>query len=67
MHRLGFTRTPPKLGGIRKVLIALNRTAFENALTQWAETVLGRPLQGDEAPPRLLPWTARRPAAVSTA
>jgi hypothetical protein len=52
MHRLGFTRTPPKLGGIRKVLIALNRTAFENALTQWAETVLGRPLQGDEAPPQ---------------
>ena len=45
MHRLGFTRTPPKLGGIRKVLIALNRTAFENALTRWAETVLGRPLQ----------------------
>jgi DDE family transposase len=52
MHRLGFTRTPPKLGGIRKVLIALNRTAFENALTQWAETVLGRPLQGNEAPPQ---------------
>ncbi len=50
MHRLGFTRTPPKLGGIRKVLIALNRTAFENALTRWAETVLGRPLQGNEAP-----------------
>jgi hypothetical protein len=22
MHRLGFTRTPPKAGGIRKVLIA---------------------------------------------
>jgi DDE_Tnp_1-associated len=52
MHRLGFTRTPPKLGGIRKVLIALNRTAFENALTQWAETVLRRPLQGNEAPPQ---------------
>ena len=52
MHRLGFTRTPPKLGGIRKVLIALNRTAFENALTQWAETVWGRPLQGNEAPPQ---------------
>ena len=52
MHRLGFTRTPPKLGGIRKVLLALNRTAFENTLTRWAETVLGRPLQGDEAPPQ---------------
>lgn len=52
MHRLGFTRTPPKLGGIRKVLLALNRTAFEDALTRWAEAVLGRPLQGDEAPPQ---------------
>jgi hypothetical protein len=52
MHRLGFTRRPPKLGGIRKVLIALSRTVFENALTQWAETLLGRPLQADETPPQ---------------
>jgi hypothetical protein len=52
MHRLGFTRTPPKLGGIRKVLIALERTAFEDALTRWAEAVLGRPLPTDEAPPQ---------------
>ena len=29
MHQLGFTRKPPKLGGIRKVLIALNPKAFE--------------------------------------
>ena len=29
MHQLGFTRKPPKLGGIRKVLIALNPQAFE--------------------------------------
>src|SRR5437016_983964 len=48
MHRLGFTRRPPKLGGIRKVLIALGGTVLENALTQWAETLLGRPLQADE-------------------
>jgi|SRR5579872_145668 len=41
MHQLGFTRTPPKLGGIRKVLIALNPKAFEDALTRWAESVLG--------------------------
>jgi hypothetical protein len=41
MHQLGFIRKPPKLGGIRKVLIALNPIAFENALTQWAESVLG--------------------------
>src|SRR5271155_454797 len=37
MHQLGFTRTPPKLGGIRKVLMALNLKAFEEALSRWAE------------------------------
>ena len=50
MHRLGFTRTPPKLGGIRKVLIALNPVAFEDALTRWAEHLLGRPLRSHETP-----------------
>jgi DDE_Tnp_1-associated/Transposase DDE domain len=40
IHQLGFTRKPPKLGGIRKVLIALNPSAFEDALTRWAESVL---------------------------
>ena len=38
MHRLGFTRTPPKSGGIRKVLIALDKTRLEAALTRWAES-----------------------------
>jgi DDE_Tnp_1-associated len=42
MHELGFTRKPPKLGGIRKVLIALSPNVLENALTRWAESVLGR-------------------------
>ena len=42
MHRLGFTRRPPKMGGIRKVLIAVNVRAFEHALTQWVGTLLGR-------------------------
>lgn len=51
LHRLGFTRRPPKLGGIRKVLIALSRTALEDALTRWAETVLGRPFATEETPP----------------
>jgi hypothetical protein len=51
MHQLGFTRKPPKLGGIRKVLIALNPKAFESALTRWAESVLG----GAQAIPRVLP------------
>jgi len=38
MHQLGFTRTPPKSGGIRKVLIALDKACFEAALTKWAES-----------------------------
>jgi hypothetical protein len=45
MHRLGFTRKPPKIGGIRKVLIALNLKFLEDALTRWAETLLNRPIQ----------------------
>ncbi len=52
MHRLGFTRRPPKLGGIRKVLIALSPTALEGALTLWAETLLGRSLRAHEALPQ---------------
>jgi DDE_Tnp_1-associated/Transposase DDE domain len=52
MHRLGFTRTPPKLGGIRKVLIAVNVKALEAALTRWAESLLGHPLAIDPSPPQ---------------
>ena len=48
MHRLGFTRRPPKSGGIRKVLLALDRAAFEAALTRWAEALLGRIPVADE-------------------
>jgi DDE_Tnp_1-associated/Transposase DDE domain len=44
MHRLGFTRRPPKAGGIRKLLIALNLKAFEQALTRWVEALLSRPI-----------------------
>ncbi len=44
MHRLGFTRTPPKSGGIRKVLIALDKTRLEAALTRWAESRRGEPI-----------------------
>jgi len=51
MHRLGFTRRPPKLGGIRKVLIALDIAAFEAALTRWAESLLGRSCEHDPEPP----------------
>lgn len=52
MHRLGFHRRPPKSGGIRKVLIALDPTALEGALTRWAEAWLGHPLRTDQTPPR---------------
>jgi len=52
MHRLGFTRRPPKDGGIRKVLIALNVQAFEQALTRWVETLLSRPIVVEPAPPK---------------
>src|SRR5436305_12073470 len=43
MHRLGFTRTPPKSGGIRKVLIALDKTRFEDALSRWVRHRVERP------------------------
>lgn len=51
MHRLGFTRRPPKLGGFRKLLMALDVAAFEVALSRWAEAVLGRPVATAAAPP----------------
>lgn len=51
MHRLGFTRRPPKRGGFRKVLMALDVAAFEAALHRWAEAVLGRPVAAGGSPP----------------
>lgn len=51
MHRLGFTRRPPQLGGIRKVLMALDVAAFEAAPNRWAEALLGRPVAAGGAPP----------------
>jgi len=47
MHQLGFTRKPLKMGSIRKVLIALDLKAFEDALTRWAESLLGRPVSSE--------------------
>jgi hypothetical protein len=51
MHRLGFTRRPPKSGGIRKVLMAVRPADLEAALTRWAEALLGRIPAADEGPP----------------
>jgi hypothetical protein len=52
MHRLGFTRRPPKEGGIRKVLIALKMKALEQALTRWAEAKLGQPIAVETSLPQ---------------
>ena len=51
MHRLGFTRRPPKKGGVRKVLIALNVKSFEHALTRWVEGLLSRPIVVEPSTP----------------
>jgi hypothetical protein len=52
MHALGFTRTPPKWGAFRKLLIALDPAAFEAALARWAEAATAAsaadPRPGDE-------------------
>jgi len=40
-HELGFTRTPPKLGAFRKLLMRISSEAFEQALTDWIEQGLG--------------------------
>jgi DDE_Tnp_1-associated len=51
MHRLGFTRRPPKSGGIRKVLMALDPATLEAALTRWAEALLGPMPAAEIGPP----------------
>jgi hypothetical protein len=43
MHRLGFTRKPPKIGGIRKVLIALNLKPLEGKTSpMWRKSRMPR-------------------------
>ena len=67
IHRLGFTRRPAKSGGIRKVLIALDRKAFEHALTRWAEALLSRPIAAAASLPEAYALDASRPGGASTA
>src|SRR4051794_34169197 len=52
MHRLGFGRTLPKAGGIRKVLIALDKVRFGDALPRWAESRRGEPIAAADRPIR---------------
>jgi hypothetical protein len=47
-HELGFTRTPPKLGAFRKLLMKLPSDSLEKVLTQWIEQGLGLSLAGSE-------------------
>lgn len=63
-HALGFTRTPPRWGAFRKLLLSLDPTAFEAALSKWAEdcsaSLSGEtPARGDLEPIALDGKTAR--------
>ena len=49
------------------MLIALDRKAFEHALTRWAEALLSRPSPPQRHCRRPTPWTASRPGGASTA
>ena len=46
-HRLGFLRRPPTGSGLRKLLMRVDKAAFEQALTRWIEDVLGEPASAD--------------------
>ena len=54
MHRLGFTRIPPRWAASARCLIALDVEAFEAALTRWAEALLGRPIATKPSLPEAL-------------
>ena len=42
IHALGFTRTPPRWGAFRKLLLSLDPIAFEATLLRWAEDCSAR-------------------------
>jgi hypothetical protein len=50
MHALGFTRTPPRWGAFRKLLVALPPEALERAVARWAEAATAR--LAEATPPR---------------
>jgi len=47
-HRLGFLRTPPKLGAFRKLLMAIPAADFEQAIRQWTMHCLGTQVPPDQ-------------------
>lgn len=57
MHALGFTRTPPRWGAFRKLLVAIDPAAFEAAVAGWARATLEglTPEPSPEEPPALVP------------
>jgi hypothetical protein len=48
-HELGFTRTPPKLGAFRKLLMKLPSDSLEQVLTLWIEQGLGLSLSDSDS------------------
>jgi hypothetical protein len=41
------------MGGIRKLLIALNPKAFKDSLNRRADSLLGRPVSNELSPPEV--------------
>ena len=66
IHRLGFTRRPAKSGGIRKVLIALDRKAFERRPDPMGQGVV-EPTDRRSVLAEAWAWTTSRPGGASTA
>lgn len=50
-HRLGFWRKPPTRNAYRKLLMRIPPEDLEQALRQWAATLLGEPLPEDPLQP----------------
>jgi hypothetical protein len=50
MHQPGFTRSPPTMSAIRKILIVLNSNALEDALGRWTGSLLGEPTSTEFSP-----------------